>query len=217
MTLEHIKDTDNTIEVFEDDIQIAISLFCDENNISDLKDISQSVYNALLKYIYKHCFKGTNKLKSDKLYSTCEQIMSNYNAYDIDLCHQLCEYYIYLSQLYEKEISIVGFSNLSGISENTIISWGKGDQRKALSPLSCEIYEKLNKGRENSLSDKLSSGKGNPVGILAILNHNFNWAGVGNMEVQKPQAVKLQDIQKQAALLSDNSNGSPPQIAENSS
>ena len=212
--MEHIENTENTIDVFENDIQMYISMFCEEYHIEDIKEISQSVYNALLKYVYKHCFKGTDKLKSKALYKTSEYIRSNYNAYDIDLCYQLCEYYIYISQLYEKEISIVGFSNLSGIEENTIYSWGKEDQRKTLSTKSCDIYKMLNKGRENSLSDKLSSGKGNPVGILAILNHNFNWAGVGNMEERKPEKISLSEVRKSAVELSDNSGQAALQIAE---
>ena len=211
--MEVVKDTENTIEVFENDIQMYISLFCEEYNINDIREISQSVYNAMLKYVYNHCFKGTDKLKSKALYKTSEYIKSNYNAYNIDLCYQLCEYYIFISQLYEKEISIVGFSNLSGIEENTIYSWGKEDQRKTLSSKSCDIYKKLNKGRENSLSDKLSSGKGNPVGVLAILNHFYNWAGVGNMEERKPQQITLADVRKDAALLSDNSRQAAEQIA----
>ena len=47
--------------------------------------------------------------------------------------------------------------------------------------------------RENSLSEKLQTGK-NPVGVLAILNHFYGWSGVGNMQ---------EDRQKQAATLTD--------------
>lgn len=215
MTIEHVENTENTIDVYENDIDLYIKLFCEENNIDDINSISQSVFNAMLRYIYKHCFKGTDKLKSKRLYNTSDRIKSNYNAYDIDICDGICDHYIYLCQLYDKEISLVGFSNLTGIDNETVLVWGSGD-RKTLSPKSIGIYQKLVSGRENSLSDKLSSGKGNPVGVLAILNHFYNWAGVGNMEERKPTATTLADVRKQAALLSDNSNGSPPQIVENS-
>ena len=211
--MEVVQDTIDNIEVYESDIDLYIKLFCEENNISCINDISQSVYNAMLRYVYKHCFMGTDKLKSKRLYSTSDRIRSNYNAYDIDICYSLCDHYIYLCQLYDKEISIVGYSTLTGIEQNTIYSWGKEDQRKTLSSKSCEIYKKLVSMRENSLSDKLSSGKGNPVGILAILNHCYNWAGVGNMEERKPQQISLQDVRKQAVELSDNSRQAAGQIA----
>lgn len=212
--MEVVQDTIDNIEVYESDIDLYIKLFCEENNISCINDISQSVYNAMLRYVYKHCFMGTDKLKSKRLYSTSDRIKSNYNAYDIDICYSLCDHYIYLCQLYDKEISIVGYSTLTGIEQNTIYSWGKEDQRKTLSSKSCDIYKKLVSMRENSLSDKLSSGKGNPVGILAILNHCYNWAGVGNMEERKPQQITLADVRKDAALLSDNSRQAALQIAE---
>lgn len=211
--MEVVKDITETIEVYENDIDLYIKLFCEENHIDDINAISQSVYNAMLRYVYKHCFKGTDKLKSKKLFSTSDRIKSNYNAYDIDICYSLCDHYIYLCQLYDKEISIVGYSTLTGIEQNTIYSWGKEDQRKTLSSKSCDIYKKLVSMRENSLSDKLSSGKGNPVGILAILNHCYNWAGVGNMVEQKPERITLADVRKNARLLSDNSGEKPLQIA----
>lgn len=211
--MEHIEDIKETIEVYENDIDLYIKLFCEENNIEDINSISQSVYNAMLRYVYKHCFKGTDKLKSKRLYSTSDRIKSNYNAYDIDICDSICDHYIYLCQLYDKEISLVGFSNLTGIDNETILVWGSGD-RKTLSPKSIGIYQKLVSGRENSLSDKLSSGKGNPVGVLAILNHFYNWAGVGNMEERKPQQISLSDVRSQAAKLSDNSGGDRLQIAK---
>ena len=213
--MEVVQDTIDDIEVYETEIDMYIKLFCEENNISCINDISQSVYNAMLRYVYKHCFRGTDKLKSKRLYATSDRIKSNYNAYDIDICDSICDHYIYLCQLYDKEISIVGYSNLTGIDNETVLVWGSGD-RKTLSSKSIGIYQKLVSGRENSLSDKLSSGKGNPVGILAILNHCYNWAGVGNMEERKPQQISLSDVRQSVAKLSDNSGQAVAQIAENS-
>ena len=49
--------------------------------------------------------------------------------------------------------------------------------------------------REESLSNKLSTGKQNPVGIMAILNHHYAWnmPGVRNENASK-QALTSQDL-----------------------
>jgi len=217
MTIE--KYTDNDIDVFENDIQVYISQFCNEYNISDINSMSQSVYKAMLKYVNKYVFKGTNKLKSKNKYVIVDNnnLRSNYNSYDIELVNDLCDYYIYLCQLYDKEITIAGFCALSGIEFETIHAW-RDERGKNASARSSEIHKKLTAERERSLSDKLLSGKVNPVGVLGILNHYYNWAGVGKMEERKTDAATLADVQKRAALLSDNSrkdqdeNGEKPVI-----
>lgn len=214
MTIEHVENTENTIEVFENEIDLYIKCFCEENNITDICSISQSVFNGMLIYIYRKCFKDTNKLKNGNIYNIGVNTVCNCNSYNISLINKLCDYYIYLCRLYDKEISLTGFSYLTGIDKDTFYDWRDGD-RKRLSFEHMEIYKKLNQGREESLSDKLATGNKNPVGILAILNHHYNWAGVGNMQERKPTATSLADVRKQAALLSDNSNEPPPQIVDN--
>ena len=76
--------------------------------------------------------------------------------------------------MYDKEISIMGFSLLTGIHYDTISSWGREGTK--LSDLSSSITQKLVKFREESLSNKLITGKRNPVGVIAVLNRQFGWA-----------------------------------------
>lgn len=197
--------TEENIDIFENDIQVYISQFCSEYNITDINSISQSVFKAMLKYIYKYVFKDTDKLKSKERHIIANSyIKTNYNSYDMDIVNSLCDYYIYLCQLYDKEVTIAGFCALSGIKFETIHAW-RDERGKNASAKSSEIHKKLTIERERSLSDKLVSGKGNPVGVLGVLNHYYNWAGVGKMEEKKIDAVSLQDVRKRAALLSDNS------------
>ena len=49
--MEKVQGTDNTIEVFENDIQLYLSMFCEENGIEDMKKESQSRKNAGLKIL----------------------------------------------------------------------------------------------------------------------------------------------------------------------
>lgn len=78
-----------------------------------------------------------------------------------------------MSMLYDKEVSIMGFSNLTGIDNDTVKTWDKPDR---LSSTGMMIYKKLCENREESLSNKLVTGNKNPVGVIAVLNRQFGWA-----------------------------------------
>ena len=74
------------IEVFENDIQLYLTMFCEENGIEDMKKESQSVWNSCLRYIYRNVFKNKNLLKqSNNIYNINNNIPSNYNSYDYDM------------------------------------------------------------------------------------------------------------------------------------
>ena len=75
---------------------------------------------------------------------------------------------------YDKEISVIGFSTLTGIDESVIYDWGNGSTK--LSTTSFNIYKKLSQFREESLSNKLVTGNKNPVGVIAVLNRQYGWA-----------------------------------------
>lgn len=174
---------ENTTEVFENDMALCLQMFCEEQNIKDMREASQSVWNAALMYIKRHVFNNTDMLKSSKpltgynnnnynnQYSNLNK--SNCNSYDIDTVSSICDYYIYLCMMYDKEVSIIGFCNLTGISQECIHTWG--NNARELSTSGCEIYKKLHQFREESLSNKLATAKRNPVGILAILNRHYSW------------------------------------------
>lgn len=191
------KISDNDISIYKNDIEYYISLFCEEENIKDIKDISQSVYNALMMYINAKYIKPSRILKKN----------DSYNSYDVKQVEALCDYYIYLCNKYDKECSIVGFSYLTGIERSVFYDWLNDYANKygfdASSPRS-DIAKKLHAAREDSLSDKLLNGK-NPVGVLGILNHFYGWNMPGVRESATKSAGTLADLQKKAGLLSDNS------------
>ena len=166
---------ENIIDVFENDMALNLQLFCEENNIEDLRSMSQAVWNSALYYIYKRVFKGTNKLRSNKRYANeTNTILTNYNAYDYELLFEILEYYIHdMCLKYDKEVSIVGFSILTGIDRAVIYEWGQNN--KKLSTRSFDIFKTLHDMREESLSDKLVSQRGNPVGLLGVLNRHYGW------------------------------------------
>lgn len=161
-----VADTDgNTVDVFENEISLYLQEYIDERKIDDMRKEPQSRWNAALIYINKALF-GTNK---DKL--IIDSRVSN--AYNIDLINNICDVYITLCYEYDKEISIIGFSKLTGINQDTFYSWGNNETQVASG--ASEIYKKLNSEREESLSNKLISGGSNPMKILPALNRHYGW------------------------------------------
>ena len=184
--MEKVQEQAQTIEVFENDIQLYLSMFCEENNIEDMKKESQSVWNGALRYIRRHVFGNKDLLKeTNNIYNINNSIVSNYNMYNYELVNNICDIYIDLCFINDKEVSILGFSNLTGIDNETINVWGNNDNK--LSTLSFGIYKKLLQFREESLSNKLVTGKQNPVGILGVLNRHYQWNMPG---VSREQATK---------------------------
>lgn len=173
--MEKVQEQEQTIEVFENDIEVYLSEFCETQGIDDMKKESQAVWNSCLRYIYKHVFKNTNTLKqSNNIYNINNNIPSNYNSYNYDIVLKVLDIYIFdMCMRYDKEVSIIGFSTMTGIDEGVIYDWGNGSTK--LSDASIQIYKKLHEFREESLSNKLVTGKQNPVGVLGVLNRHYQW------------------------------------------
>lgn len=182
----------NNVDIYENDIDLYLHEFMLDNDIQDLRAASQSVWNACLMYICRHVFRGTDKLKSKELH---EQEgftgLSTFGAYDYEQVNRVCDYYIFLCTLYDKEVSIIGFSNLTGICSDTLNEWG--NERIKSSKTSTAVYKKLVKFREESLSNKLATGNKNPVGILAILNRHYQWNLPGVSREQGTQRALTAD------------------------
>ena len=173
--MEKVQEQENTIEVFENDIQLYLSMFCEENGIEDMKKESQSVWNGALRYIRRHVFNNKDVLKSkDNINIYNNNIPSTFNAYNYDTVNSICDIYIDLCFINDKEVSIIGFSNLTGIDTELIYNWG--NENTKLSTTSFNVYKKLSQFREESLSNKLVTGNKNPVGVIAVLNRQFGWA-----------------------------------------
>lgn len=208
--MEKVTDA-NISDVYENDMTLYLAEFCKEQNIESMKDESQAVWNAALMYIRRHAFSEPGCLKSKTLVNTTGSFtggVSNYNAYNYDLVNAICDYYIYMCMSYDKEVSTLGFSLLTGINDSVIAQWKNGDNK--LSTTSTEIGEKLLKFREESLSAKLATAKRNPVGILAILNRHYNWnlPGVSKEHTNK-QALTAAELPQLGTDLQQNTSRLP--------
>lgn len=174
---ERVEHTETTIEIFENDIEMYLRMFQEEQDIEDLRAVPQSVWNGALRYIYNHVFKNNSDiLKNHTNYNiNNNNIPSNCNMYNYDLLLEIADYYIYnMCMVNNKEVSILGFITLTGIDESVIYDWGNNNNK--LSSSASKIYKKLSQMREESLSNKLADGKQNPVGVIAMLNRHYGWA-----------------------------------------
>lgn len=193
--MEKVENTE-TSQVYENDMELYLSQFCRDQKIEDIGQESQSVWNAALMYIKRHAFNEPHCLKSKEMHNI-DGFMggySNYNAYDYTLINRICDYYIYMCMMYDKEVSAIGFSLLTGIDRYTIATWR--DEGTKSSPLSSDIGKKISDFREESLSAKLATAKRNPVGILAILNRHYGWnlPGVSREQQNHKQALNASDL-----------------------
>ena len=214
--MERVNNTDDILEVFENDIDMYLKLFKEEQEIEDLRAVPQSVWNGALMYINRHVFKNNNHLlkSKDNIYNTNIvnnniPMCTNYNMYNYNIINQLLDYYIYLCSINNKEISIMGFSKLTGIDTDTINSWGNNENK--LSTSCSVIYKKLSQMREESLSNKLVDGKQNPVGTIAVLNRQFGWASPYTSDANRNKAsLTAAELPK----LSDNTAQNAPALPQ---
>lgn len=185
--MEKMKDFVPDPESFENDIELYLQIFCERNDIQDMAKESQSLWNAALMFIGKQVFRDRETFRNRKLIRDSNNIMdSTYNIYDMDMVNDVCDIYIYLCMRYDKEISILGFSELTGIPDSTVYQWGYTERK--LSQKGMEISQKLTKYNEESLSNKLASGKSNPVGIIAMLNRKHGWASPYTADANRQRA-----------------------------
>lgn len=206
--------TEEGIEVFENDICLYLQEYIDTHNIEDMHKEPQSRWNAALLYINKNYFKvNTDILKADN-YCTGNLIngnTSNNNAYDLEKVNKVCDIYIDLCYEYDKEISILGFSKLTGITTDTLHQWGAETSRPGSS--GSDIYKKLSREREESLSNMLISGKRNPVGLLGALNRHYGWnmgQPRGQTGEQKQSIEQIQERYKPLELSEKDRQLEPP-------
>lgn len=179
------------VEVYESEIHQALAEYIEtekqEDESFNMRKATQSTWNAALRYIYKSVFKGNNKLKNDNIYNinttnrnhnNSYVLSSNCNSYNLDTVSYICNIYIDLCYNYNKECSIIGFSNMTGIDSETIIGWGSSNSSTystyQSSDLSKDLYKKIVATREETLSNKLVSS-GQALGVLGVLNHAYGW------------------------------------------
>jgi hypothetical protein len=188
-----LKETTETgIEVYLSEVHACLAQYMEDRGIEDMEKESQNKWSAAMRYVGQHVFKGTQKLK-EKPTIVREGFsgVTNDNAYDLDKVNALVDYYVNLCYEYDKEVSMNGFSFISGIPPEILTVWsgvyteGYGNIRKT-GEAGLRIIRKLKSNNEESLSGMLiSGGKRSPVGILGALNRKHGWNMGQPIEIQR--------------------------------
>lgn len=163
---------DSLIDVFADDMDKGITLFCDSNNIdrNELYKLPQSMWSACLMYIHRHVMNDPLMLKSTPNYN---------NAYNFDKVNKLYDTYVYYSNMYNKVISLIDFCRLSGIDSTYVHQWENDNNmfnngHNMASDAGYKLMQKIRRDRERALTDRIVSTN-NAVGLLGVANREYQW------------------------------------------
>ncbi len=178
-----MNDNDNNIifsvedfKIYDNDIDLAIANACQQLEIDDLKKEGLRPWKAVLQLVGKQLFSNKKILKSKELQIYDDnKIPTNNNRYDYNILNSLCDYYIYLSNKYNKIVSIEGFSYFTNIDRRVINSWKHHEPNS----LSYGIYEKISDTRLDGVKDN-ALDNANVTGTIAVGNweYQLNMPGV---------------------------------------
>ena len=181
------------IEIYENDIERALAEACDRERIDDLLEVGQRQWKAVMRTVGKILFPDTKVLR-DKQYILLEgnNIPTNNNRFDYDIINKLCDYYMYISDRYNKLISAEAFSLFINTPRDTIGSWKDNDNK--LSNMSFHIYKKIKDNRLDCIKDN-SYDNGNVTGTMFVGNaeYGLNLPGVSK-ETSRKQVLTAADL-----------------------
>lgn len=174
------------VQIYEDDIHMAIDEACAKYHIDDLYAEGQRRWKRVLAYVGKRIFTDRKMLKSkDRILYDNNIIPTNNDKYDTDVLMRLCDYYMTLSDEYDKLISLEGFSLFMGMSRDTLRGWG------GLEPSTPRfaIYKKIKDNRLDCLKDD-AYDNGNVTGTMYVGNVEFG-TNLPGVHSEKPEREAL--------------------------
>jgi len=170
--------------IYDNDIEEAIAEACQKFKIDNLKMEGQRPWKAVLQFVGNRVFCDRSILKSKTLnHYEKNKIPSTCNSYDYDLIYKICDYYIYLSNMYNKFVSAEGFSYFTNIPKDTIDNWKHTEP----SSTSFRIWKKVQDIRLESIKDDALDNK-HVTGTMFVGNveYGLNLPGVSKEVAQRP-------------------------------
>ena len=195
----------------------AIDEFLQKYGYENTKELTQNVFTGLLIFIGNSVFKRPYKDRSEYWSKSIIDFT------DYKLLYDICEYYINLCYISDKEINIQGYSKILCMDTVTIYTWlndniyyninNDNDSNKEYNISLAKQYKSLIakmifEEREASLQGFLDNNKRPVVGTLARLNHFYNWNLPGTTKEIKhvASADKADRIAERYKALTDNEN-----------
>lgn len=171
------------VEIFDNDFEMAISEACEKFKIDDLAATSQRQWKRVMAFVGKQIF-GDNKILRDKntVWLEGNNIPTNNNRFDYNIINTLCDYYMSLSDQYNKLISAEAFSLFINVPRETISNW----RDEELSTPRYYIYKKLKDYRLECIKDN-AYDNGNVTGTMYVGNVEYgtNLPGVRQDDSRK--------------------------------
>ena len=171
-------------EYYRARMDAAIEDFLQKYGYQDTKELTQNVFTGLLIYIGNSVFKRPYEEIKDYMYKSIIDFR------DCKLLYDICDYYINLCYMSDKEVSINGFSKIICIDTITIYTWindnmfydsnssyynNKDYDITIAKQYKDAIVKRIYEERESTLQGFLDSNKRPVVGTLARLNHFYGW------------------------------------------
>ena len=183
----------DSVELYEDDVEQAISEACEKFKIEDLVKEGQTRWKAVLHFVGKRLFPDRKVLRDkNTVWIDGNKIPTTNNRYDYYIINLLCDYYIQLSRRYNKLISSVAFGEFINVSVDTIDNWKDTES----SSLSWRIWKKLQGNREDSLKDK-AIDSGNVMGVFQVGRREYQWDMPGvREETSSRRALTASELPK---------------------
>lgn len=215
------------------DIEKCLEQYCIDYDIKDMSKAAQMKWTGALLYIYDHVFKPDDNTVR---YNNKTSIL---NYKDVEQLTDIANIYMRLCYINEKEISIDGFSKLTGISKQTLYNWenkeyrynkyidintgkeikdiaewklnNRGEYKTEPSTTHLDFIQKLREEEEESTYQRASDVKGNQTIFLAKLNKRNGWNMPGVKHESKHENVKgLDQIRQEYGALPEK----PPELPE---
>lgn len=156
--------------------------------------ISPNVWRACLRHVGKQIYADGALKVEDR----------TFNQYDADKVEEALNLYLDLCDEYQKAPSCYTFEAFTGVTDEILDLWNRGE-RLTLDTVGNSKKRNfqtiLKNARQLALEDKLENGKQNPVGVIAIMNHEFGWnQSVPEIPTNKPKALSSGELPKLPTL-----------------
>ncbi len=172
-TIKSKDNNGNTIEIYNN----KIIQYSDEyrDTLRDRDDIynNGSLFTGMCKYIYRHVFKY-NKIDTSNI-----KLLDNIWDIYTDMCYS-----------FGKRPTLLNFSLLVGISNDTFTTWATGEYRSNGQGTQSEHSRTVRKWQrecESSLAD--GATEKNSIGCIFALKANYGW-------VETPQRIEVSNAQQ---------------------
>lgn len=199
------------------------------DSVKELKTAPESQFIYCMRVIGRKFFTGTDYFKDAvniNNFSNPRNMIDIYNIY-IDLCNMFAKVPSFLGfcslvgadycYIYDKYIK-GNYNNINNIynnnsnssnnngNDNNSIDNNINDFGKQSSPFWSQYYRKIDEERNRALRSKLSDGKQNPVGIIALMNNEYNFNGDKPESEQDRKCLSVNDLKQLLSVTSGQHN-----------